>query len=279
MLTEYAYAKINLTLNITGRRSDGYHTLDTVMQTISLCDTLTLEKADGITVECGDLSGEDNICRKAARLFFEKTGLCGGVNIVINKRIPVCGGFGGGSADAAAALRGLNRLYASPLDAEELHSLALSLGADVPFLVDGGCDRCTGIGEILSPVMTEGTFYYCVSAAHTGASTKAMFAEIDKHNIGGGGSEDMVKALEKSDVYGISASLHNDFDSVCCAICPECEEIKNVLLSLGALGTMLTGSGTGVFGVFETKEKADFAAKSLEGKYFASSVQSVPKYD
>ncbi len=279
MLTEHAYAKINLTLNITGRRSDGYHTLDTVMQTISLCDTLTLEKADGINVECGELSGEDNICHKAAGLFFEKTGIHGGADIVISKHIPVCGGFGGGSADAAAALRGLNRLYGSPLDADELRSLALSLGADVPFLVCGGCDRCTGIGEILSPVKTEGTFYYCVSAAHTGASTKAMFAEIDKHNIGGCGSEEMVEALEKSDVYGIASSLHNDFDAVCCAICPECEEIKTRLLSLGALGTMLTGSGTGVFGVFETKEKADFAAKSLEEKYFAASVRNIPEYD
>ena len=104
MLTEYAYAKINLTLNITGKRDDGYHTLDTIMQTISLYDTLTLEESDGIDVECGELSGEGNICHKAARLFYEKTGIKSGVKITAAKRIPVCGGFGGGSADGAARL-------------------------------------------------------------------------------------------------------------------------------------------------------------------------------
>lgn len=277
MITEYAYAKINLTLNITGKRADGYHTLDTVMQTVSLFDTLTFEKADDITVECGSLSGEDNICHKAARLFFEKTAISGGVHIKIEKHIPVCGGFGGGSADAAASLRGLDRLYGTSLSYDELRSLALRLGADVPFLVEGGTSRCTGIGEVLEK-HTAPTMYLCVSAAHSGASTKAMFEEIDKHNIGGGNSDKAVEYIENSDVSGIASSLHNDFDGVCCVLCPECGDIKEKLISFGALNSMLTGSGTGVFGIFETKALADKAAERLaEEGFFASSVQSLNK--
>ena len=132
-----AAAKINLSLSVTGIRGDGYHNIDTVMQSVSLYDTLTVSRADKITVECGEMSGERNIAFKAAKLFFEHTGICGGAFIKIEKNIPDGAGLGGGSADAAAVLAGLDRIYNTGLSYETLSGLAARLGADVPFMLRG----------------------------------------------------------------------------------------------------------------------------------------------
>lgn len=141
-----ANAKLNLTLEVGGRRADGYHNIDTVMHSISLCDVVTLGASASVEVTCAglDCDAQDNIAYKAARAFFTRTGLSGGVRIDISKGIPVGAGLGGGSADAAAVLRGLNAMNNSPLDTDALLALAAGLGADVPFCLLGGAARCPG---------------------------------------------------------------------------------------------------------------------------------------
>ena len=153
-----AKAKINIYLDVTGKRADGYHLLETVMHTVSLCDTVTLTKTDrsGIEISCSEPlipCNEKNIAYKCAAAFFEKTGISGGsVSIDIIKRIPSQAGMGGGSADGAAVLTGLDRLFETDLSENELVSIGAKIGADIPFCIKGGCGYCTGIGEIIEPL-------------------------------------------------------------------------------------------------------------------------------
>ncbi len=279
MITEKAYAKINLTLNITGKRDDGYHTLDTVMQTVSLYDTVTVGTAEQgvITVGCDRvfIPGSKNIAHKAAAAFFAALKLSGGARIVINKTIPVRGGFGGGSADAAAVLRCLNKLYKTGLSGDTLREIALPLGADVPFLIEGGTCHCKGIGEIMTPVKTTENAAYCVCASGKGASTARMFGEIDKHNISVTDSIKMLEALSSGDIRGVVASLHNDFMPICRKIFPSVSFLEGELYKNGALGVSLTGSGTGVFGVFESFDAAQTAADTIGKHAFAKAVTPI----
>ena len=168
-----AEAKLNLTLEVGARRADGYHDVDTVMHSISLCDVVTLGVLDSIEVTCAglDCDAQDNIAYKAARAFFARAGLSGGVRIDIAKGIPVGAGLGGGSADAAAVLRGLNALYGRPLDASALLELAAGVGADVPFCLLGGAARCRGIGERVEPLPSAGGVHAVVVYDGTAAST------------------------------------------------------------------------------------------------------------
>ena len=154
MITETARAKINLTLWVGRKRPDGYHSIDSVMHSISLSDEITLEKSNEIllTVLEGDApAGQENLMVRAAEAFFAVTELEGGVFLTLKKRIPSGAGMGGGSADAAAVLRGLSKAYEHPLSKEDLLKVAARIGADVPFCVEGGASRCQGIGEILTP--------------------------------------------------------------------------------------------------------------------------------
>jgi 4-diphosphocytidyl-2-C-methyl-D-erythritol kinase len=279
MITLKAYAKINLTLNITGRRDDGYHTLDTVMQTVSLHDVVRISKSDDISVECGVLSGKDNIAYKTAAAFFGHTGISGGAKIEIEKHIPVCGGFGGGSADGAAVLRGLNILYNTNLPADTLRALSKSIGADLPFLIEGGTARCAGIGEIITPVKFNiPSLAYCLCAPDVGVSTKEMFKEADKHNLPHGNSGKMLDALEIGNASDIASCLHNDFFPVCKALFPKVGELEKKLYQNGALGVSLTGSGTGLFGVFESLEKAIQAENNIKNHTFAVAATPISRY-
>ena len=146
-----AFAKVNLSLDVTGKRADGYHTLSSVFQSVSLSDIVEIKKADSISVKCSDtsLNGEDNLCNTAAVKFFEAAKIQGGAEIFIEKHIPLAAGLGGGSTDAGAVLKGLNELYGKPLSEQKLLEIALSLGADVPFCMVGGTKLCEGIGEIM----------------------------------------------------------------------------------------------------------------------------------
>lgn len=276
MIIRKAYAKINLTLNITGRREDGYHTLDTIMQTVSLWDVVKIEKAGGISVECGNLSGRENIACKAAEAFFAHTGKTGGTRITIEKKIPAGGGLGGGSADAASVLRGLNILYNANLSNDGLRQIAAALGADVPFLIEGGTAYCTGIGEKISPVkFSNPSLAYCVCYPGVSASTRVMFEEIDKHNIQKCDSQKMLEALKRNDISGITASLHNDFLPVCRELIPQVGELEKLLYENNALGVSLSGSGSSLFGVFDSFEKAKQAEENIKAYAFARAVTTV----
>ncbi len=264
IITEKAYAKINLYLDVTGKRPDGYHDILSVMQTIDLCDTVTVTPSDGIFMTCtdSDLScGEDNLCIRAARAFFDALGKDGGCNIHLEKNLPMQAGLGGGSSDGAAVLRALNSLYGKPFSLGELCAIGKKIGADVPFLVVGGSRRAEGIGEILSPFPPMPDCYIVVSGGIGHVSTPTAYKLIDSTPPKAKGDfASMSEAAKKGDLKGIALSLYNRFEDTL----PECETVKSIFISCGTLGALMSGSGSAVFGIFDCLEKAKTAVSSLE---------------
>ena len=266
-LTKKAYAKLNLSLNVAGILDNGYHSIESVFQSVSLCDEITVQATkSGIVVECDNelLSGSNNICFLAAAKFFEKTKHNEGVKIVINKGIPTAAGLGGGSADAAAVLIMLNQLFSYPLSQDELLSLGLNLGADVPFCIVGGTMYVAGIGEVLKATFPMPECDIVIVKNGQKPSTKELYARLDeKENIPHPNINEMLKALESGKVNGVAQNAENSFSSVWGE---EIKGIKNELLKLGALGAELSGSGPSVFGIFKFGE-GQMAYKQLKEKY------------
>lgn len=249
---EEAYAKINLTLDITGRRPDGYHDIETIMQTVNLYDTVTVCKSEFLTVECNDteLCGENNLAYIAAKRFFEATGINGGAQIIIDKNIPKAAGLGGGSSDAAAVLRALKRLYGVKLSKKELIDIAAKIGADVPFFVRGGTKLCKGIGEELSDAPKLPDCYIAIIKEGAKKSTGEIYKRFD--SVGTDkrpDNEKMLELLRNGDLKGIASNLCNVFEKSV----PECEKSKSLLLNFGAIGACLSGSGPTVFGIFDNE--------------------------
>ncbi len=244
-----ANAKINFSLAIRGKRADGYHLIDTVMHSISLFDTVLIEKSDTLTVLCGDLPQEENIAYKAANLFFERTGIRGGAKIEIKKNIPLSAGLGGGSADASAVLCGLDKMYNTKLSDNILCEMAVSLGADVPFFIKGGCMRSEGIGEILTPYPTLKKGYILLSKGDTKPSTKEMYNRLDSQKTVLADTEKVLKCLESNDLDTLSECMYNAFETVW----PK-SRVKASLLKTDAKIVALTGSGPTWFAVYETKD-------------------------
>ncbi len=262
-LTVKANAKINLSLAITGKREDGYHLIDTVMQSVSLYDTVKIKKSDNLTLKCSldHLSGEDNLGIKAAKLFFEKTGISGGAEIYIKKRIPEAGGMGGGSADAAAVLLGLDRLYETNLPFETLSEIAVELGADVPFFLIGGIVRCTGIGEILTPLKNLNKGYFVIAKTGTKPSTKEMYNRLDNEPQKEINVSKAVSSIESGDLTSLCEEMDNSFSAVWGD-----NPLLEALNGLSPLGASLSGSGPTCFAVFETKSQAKQCIKALKGQ-------------
>ncbi|MEI6100598.1 MAG: 4-(cytidine 5'-diphospho)-2-C-methyl-D-erythritol kinase, partial [Eubacteriales bacterium] len=167
----YAYAKLNLALKIIGQRPDGYHELDMLMQLISLCDEVIIEKSDYITVRCDTWLPPDNTLSKAASAFFETTGITGGADIYVKKNIPEQAGLGGGSSDGATVLMALNEMYGAGLAKAALIDLGKKIGADVPFFIEGGCARAQGTGEILTPLRNNLDCTYLLAKPAGGVGT------------------------------------------------------------------------------------------------------------
>ena len=266
---EKAYAKVNLTLQVGSRCPDGYHAVMSVMQRISLWDTVTVERGTGRdTLLCSvpvTENVDDNLCMKAARAFFAETGTkSDGVTITLEKHIPVQAGLGGGSTDAAAYLRGMDRLYGMGLGREGLRVLAAELGADVPFCIDGGAAAAAGIGEKLTPVESHLPLWLVITKPKAGCSTPAMYRRIDE--MGESlrqrfTTQEAAKALEKGDLAGLCGSLYNVFEEV--TALPDLSEIRQELRQSGALAAMMTGSGSAVFGIFPEEAAAKAAAEKM----------------
>ena len=254
-----ANAKINLSLSVLGRRQDGYHELDTVMQSISLNDTVYIEKSDKITVECGELGGEDNIAFKAAAAFFKASGINAGAKIKIEKRIPSAAGMGGGSADAAAVLVGLDKLYEAELSYERLLSVAVKLGADVPFLIRGGTARAKGIGEILEPVTPLQNCYFLIAKGENKPSTGEMFKLLDSADYSKPDIDKTVSAINRGDLSAALASMDNSF-----AVLWEGSKVKAELMKTNADAVSLSGSGPAWFAVYRDEERAKNAERALK---------------
>ncbi len=273
-----APAKINLYLDIVGRLPNGYHEIESVMQTVDLFDYVKVAEYDGIAVHCSDnsLEGESNIAFKAAELFFERTGIDSGAKIEIEKNIPKQAGMAGGSADAAAVLFGLNRLFGEPLSSDELCELGAKCGADVPFSITGGTMLAEGIGEKLSPLPEMPDCWLVIVKPDISMSTPESYKYYDEHRLytlEHPGKQSIISSLEENGILSLSKNLHNVLEHT--VKDPVIGEIKSEMLRYGALGSMMTGSGTAVFGIFDSIQKA-VDAKNAFSEKFASVFLSRP---
>lgn len=267
---EKAYAKLNITLGVRGKRADGYHELDMLMQTVSLCDYVTLEKANGVVVTVTGMHlPYNNTLRKAAEYYYALTGK--GAVIRVRKEIPSQAGLGGGSADAAAVLRGLDRLYGET-DQETLREIALKVGADVPFCLYGGLCRAEGVGEILTG-LPGSKLYTVITKPSKGVSTKALFQNL---TLPRKAPETMLaaSALMEGDLDLLGNYMFNALQEPAEKLVPEiCEHIRR-LKDAGAVAAQMTGSGSAVFGLFRSKEDADMAAEKLADLPFCTVAES-----
>lgn len=269
-----AWAKINLSLDVTGKRPDGFHDMRMVMQSVSLCDDVGVSlRADGrITVRSGVRyipNDERNIAVKAAMRFFESYGITDtGADITLHKRIPVCAGLGGGSSDGAAVLRALGELTGLRPPVSELEVLGESLGSDVPFCVRCGTALAEGKGEKLTdlPALPDCSIVICKPAFSI--STPVLFKTLDEHELSvHPDTAELVAMLRSGDLAKLSRRMYNVFEDVLPRRCGEVFTIKNLLLDYGALGCAMSGTGSAVFGIFDGEARAARAHSELSGRY------------
>ena len=276
--TVCARAKINLTLDVTGRRADGYHTVCMVMQSVALHDEVRVtvtqgeKKPRGIILTCNLPYlpvDERNLAWRAADLFYQETGvLLGTCEIHIEKRIPIAAGLAGGSTDAAAVLRALTTLHAAGLTDDELCAMGLKLGADVPYCLRGGTMLAEGIGEELRPLAPMPHCWVVLCKPPFAVSTKDVYREMDEIDIRKRpDTAGMIKALEKDDYSGVCRRLSNVMELVTATKSRQIGEIKAFLTENGADGTLMSGSGPTVYGLFSDESRARTAAKMLSRRF------------
>ncbi len=275
MLKINAYAKINLYLDITSRRADGFHDIVSYMQTVDLSDTVFLEKAEsGINLSGNyGVEPESDLAYRAAKLFFDCYNLNGGVNVSVDKRIPMQGGLAGGSADAAAVLRGLNKLFDVKRPLPELAELSANLGSDVPFCVVGGSKLTYGRGEIMKVAPAMPACGIVIVKGKTGCSTPAQFKALDlmynnfaDYDPKTDKLSGLIEAIESGNIQGIGDNLYNIFEDA-----PGYDRSSlNIMKQNGARGTLLSGSGSSVFGIFDDLGSAEKAAIVLNNNGFTA---------
>lgn len=256
---ERAYAKLNLTLGVRAKRMDGYHELDMLMQTVDLYDTVTVTRARDVEVTCaGMLLPYRNTLRTAAELYRALTGR--GAHIRVVKRIPQEAGLGGGSADAAAVLRAMDRLYGE-IDRRQLYEIGRKTGADVPFCLYGGLCRAEGIGELLTP-LSGMPLHAVIVKPESGVSTRALFQALTlPRKLPDTAAA--IRALANGDLAALAPLLFNALEEPACALVPDIGRLKARLLETGAAAACMTGSGSAVFGLYETQSAACDAARAL----------------
>ncbi len=270
-----AFAKLNLTLDILGKREDGYHDLRMVMQSITLADTLTLEEnqGEGLRVSANLRflpTGEKNLAAAAALRFWEVLGRePENLDIRIEKRIPVCAGMAGGSSDAAAVLRALNQRSGEPFSPTELARLGERVGSDVPYCVLGGTALAEGRGEVLTPLPPLPRCWVVACKPDFPISTPELFAQADRVKLRRRpDTAGLVAALEAGDLGGVARRMYNVFEDVLPArLYTRVAEIKNILIQCGALGANMSGSGPTAFGLFDRLEAAQEARACLAQRY------------
>lgn len=273
-LTVPAYAKLNLTLDVVGKREDGYHDLRMVMQSITLKDELTLSMGEGSGVSVRTNvnylpSDGRNLAAAAAARFFEAAGRTAQLSIDLRKHIPVCAGMGGGSSDAAAVLRGLNELTGAGLSAGELAEIGARVGSDVPFCVLGGCALAEGRGERLTPLSPLPSCAIVVCKPGFSISTPELFRALAGKKLRRRPDTDgVLAALAAGDLTGVARRMYNVFEDVLPRRQARAvEEIKAALIGCGALGACMSGTGPTVFGLFPGREAAEDCARALRAEY------------
>ena len=281
---EEAYAKLNLYLDVTGKRPDGFHDLKSVMHAVTLSDTVTvnakLADYSCVTVEMinSDIPADErNLAYLAAEAFLDETGISAAVNVRVEKRIPDRAGLGGGSADCAAVLRALNALFAYPLSKDALLALGARLGSDVPFCILGGTRLCEGRGEKTQAYSVEPMHFVVAVPTDERTQTPKAYAMLDEafDNYQPEDSalhDALFTFFEEDGVYG----MYNVFETVVLPASPVAAALRSHLISLGAKGAMMSGSGTAVFGVFDSKEAAEYAKADIEGAFVC---ESAPAYE
>ena len=270
-----APAKINLTLDIVGKRADGYHDVAMVMQTVSLYDTVTVEtigeKGEGIEVSCPAYpevpTDDSNIVCKAAKAFFTATGAePKPLKITIDKVIPTQAGLAGGSSDGAAVVLALNQLFDAHLKMEEMADICARFGSDVPFCLLGGTMLATGTGTTLKKLRALPDCYIVICKPDVSVSTAAAYAACDARQPKGFlYTDELIKRLYSRDIRGLSTCLYNEFEQV--MELPEINEIKKLMLSAKALGSSMSGSGSATYAIFLNKKKAEKCVDILKEKY------------
>lgn len=276
MKTEPAFAKLNLSLDILGKRPDGYHELRMVMQSIDLADQVaiseTTEAGRRVTADLPYLPrDEGNIAAKAAAQFFASAGLAPrGLSIDIQKRIPVCAGMAGGSSDAAAVLRVLRELYAPEMSLSRLEETGALVGSDVPFCIRGGTMLAEGRGERLTELPPLPSCWIVVCKPSCSLSTPELFSLVQVKKLRcHPNTAELLAALERQDLEGVARRMYNVFEDVLPRRYGEVFSIKSDLLGLGAMGASMTGSGPAVFGIFPDQSSAAHAAEAMSAQYTA----------
>lgn len=279
-IKERGRAKINLTLDVVGKRPNGYHDVEMIMQQIDLCDDITVSlRADGkihLTSSDAFLPVDDkNLAYKAARLMQETFDLKVGFDIHIDKRIPVAAGLAGGSTDAAATLKAINKLCALSLTQEKLCALGLILGADVPFCIVGGCALATGLGEVLTPIKGFEHAWMILIKPAFGVSTKDVYTALDyAHLPYHPDTQGMIDALANQSKRQIFDKLCNVLEVVTIEMQPQVKVIKQYLLDHGAQAVLMSGSGPTVFGFYKDYNRAKNVYKKIKMHYPQSFVAS-----
>lgn len=270
MVTVQAMAKINLGLDVLRRREDGYHEVKMVMQTVKLHDTLTLkvskEQGVSICVDAKELpTNENNLIVKAARLLYAHYPIHEGVEISLTKRIPIAAGMAGGSTDAAATLVGMNRLFHLGCSVERLKELGVTIGADIPYCIQGGTALSEGIGERLTPLPEFGDGHLVIAKPDIYVSTKYVYQNLDlgslKHHPDIDG---MAEAIRNRDLKGIADRMENVLESVTQKEYPVIGRLKEMMKEAGAMNALMSGSGPTVFGIFDDQRKARQALEEIK---------------
>lgn len=268
MIKLEAHAKVNLSLDVLNKREDGYHNLRMIMQTIQLCDNVSIQKIpSGIEIDCVAAyvpNNNTNIAFKAAEAMIRKYNLDAGVKIKIDKKIPVAAGLAGGSADAAAVLKGINTLFNLGIEQDELMDLGRTIGADVPYCIMGGTALAEGIGEKLTSLPLLSNVPILIVKPKVGISTAWVYKNLDLNKISSRpDTEALINAIKNKDIKFIANNMRNVLESVTVKKQPVIDKIKRTLLNKGALGSMMSGSGPSVFGIFDDKEKAESVYKEM----------------
>ncbi len=265
-------AKVNLSLDVLRRRKDGYHDLEMIMHTVKLFDILSIsftpasEEEIVISTSSGIIpSNEHNICFKIAKAFLKEANLSAKVNIHIKKNIPVGAGLGGGSSDAAGTLLALNKLSGNPLSVPTLLEIAKEIGADVPFFLYGGCMLAEGIGEKLSPLPTLKDAVILIAKPPYGISTPSVYKKLNLENVSSHpDTKKAIEALKTGDLNQLGKASGNVLETAVTDEHPEIEEYKSIMTKNGAIYSLMSGSGSSVFGVFDNPSLAEAASIELK---------------
>lgn len=278
MMKQKAYAKVNIGLDVLRRRPDGYHELKMIMQTVAICDELTFEKKSEpgiqLRIDGSDLAADkNNLVWRAAALLMKEKHIEAGVSITLKKRIPIAAGMAGGSADAAATMRGLNDLFGMGYSMENLRELGVKLGADIPYCISGGTMLSEGIGEVLTPLPAPPDCHLVVAKPDIDVSTAFVYQNLRVDSLPFHPDIDgMAKALAAGDLKGITDRMGNVLETVTVREYPVIDKIKKRMCGLGAENALMSGSGPTVFGIYKERETAENAAKAIREEKLAGAV-------